>query len=159
MIFRPQTVILLQVSCFLFAPLCSAHLAPLPSPLATQSPYSCTIFLLFSDPHYPSSSLPNVPSSSSARTFLGPSSRLDSKCNGPSVMANSDKPDTKPQDLPRKFHEMFLLRAAEQGEGMQPKVRLVSSSLSGFVVDVQRSMGYTARTSGLLDKGTGTSRM
>jgi hypothetical protein len=79
--------------------------------------------------------------------------------NGPSVMANSDKPDTKPQDLPRKFHEMFLLRAAEQGEGMQPKVRLVSSSLSGFVVDVQRSMGYTARTSGLLDKGTGTSRM
>jgi len=44
--------------------------------------------------------------------------------NGPSVMAPPDpRPEIAPQDHPRKFHEMFLLRAAEQVEGMQPKVR------------------------------------
>lgn len=44
--------------------------------------------------------------------------------HGPSVMS-SGTANPPPQDLPRKFHEMFMLRAAEQGEGMQPKVSLV----------------------------------
>jgi hypothetical protein len=38
-------------------------------------------------------------------------------------MAHNDSAVLKPQDHPRKFHEIFMLRAAEQGEGMQPKVR------------------------------------
>jgi len=31
-------------------------------------------------------------------------------------------PNIPAQHHPRKFHEMFMLRAAEQGEGSQPKV-------------------------------------
>ena len=52
--------------------------------------------------------------------------------DGPSVMASPDprpKPEIAPSDHPRKFHEMFLLRAAEQGEGMQPKVGLGCNNL------------------------------
>jgi hypothetical protein len=37
-------------------------------------------------------------------------------------MTHTDNPNVSPQDHPRKFHEVFMLRAAEQGEGMQPKV-------------------------------------
>lgn len=50
--------------------------------------------------------------------------------HGPSVFTHSDGPQIKPQDHPRKFHEIFLLRAAEQGEGMQPKVCLTLPSPS-----------------------------
>lgn len=42
--------------------------------------------------------------------------------HGPSVHTHSDGPQIRPEDHPRKFHEIFLLRAAEQGEDMQPKV-------------------------------------
>lgn len=43
--------------------------------------------------------------------------------HGPHVMAGRDHvAKLAPSDHPRKFHEMFMLRAAEQGEGMQPKV-------------------------------------
>jgi hypothetical protein len=65
------------------------------------------------------------------RTALAPSSGpapdlivnvTGSVLHGPTVMKNSDKPSLPPQDHPRKFHEIFVLRAAEQGEGLQPKV-------------------------------------
>lgn len=49
--------------------------------------------------------------------------------HGPHVLTGfgSDQArELAPKDHPRKFHEMFMLRAAEQGEGMQPKVCLKS---------------------------------
>ncbi|GFZ43431.1 hypothetical protein JCM24511_01151 [Saitozyma sp. JCM 24511] len=48
--------------------------------------------------------------------------------HGPSVMSHTDNPNVSPQDHPRKFHEVFMLRAAEQGEGMQPKYAIRSSN-------------------------------
>lgn len=42
-------------------------------------------------------------------------------------MTHSERPEIPPQDKPRKFHEVFMLRAAEQGEGMQPKVSIVGA--------------------------------
>lgn len=44
--------------------------------------------------------------------------------HGPSIAnyANNDAREPPAKDKPRKFHEMLVLRAAEQGEGMQPKV-------------------------------------
>ncbi|KAK8865622.1 hypothetical protein IAR55_000766 [Kwoniella newhampshirensis] len=57
--------------------------------------------------------------------------------HGPTVLApptaaSSDKAASNkgeaPRDLPRKFHEMFMLRAIEQGEGMQPKYAIHSSN-------------------------------
>ncbi|ORX34098.1 hypothetical protein BD324DRAFT_162512 [Kockovaella imperatae] len=49
--------------------------------------------------------------------------------HGPSVMSHVDTPNLPPQDHPRKFHEMFMLRVAEQtGEGMQPKYAIHSSN-------------------------------
>jgi NTF2-related export protein 1/2 len=46
--------------------------------------------------------------------------------HGPHVVAGFADHASKlaARDHPRKFHEMFMLRAAEQGEGMQPKVRI-----------------------------------
>lgn len=44
--------------------------------------------------------------------------------HGPSIAnyASADPREPAPKDKPRKFHEIVGLRAAEQGEGMQPKV-------------------------------------
>ncbi|KAK4684187.1 hypothetical protein P7C73_g6009, partial [Tremellales sp. Uapishka_1] len=72
--------------------------------------------------------------SSDPRTALDPSSGpapdliitiTGSVLHGPTVMVPTDLSKTntlEPRDHPRKFHEMFMLRAAEQGEGVQPKV-------------------------------------
>lgn len=50
--------------------------------------------------------------------------------HGPHVLAgfNDAQATHAPQNHPRKFHEMFMLRAAEQGEGMQPKVSYTGHS-------------------------------
>ncbi|KAI9634430.1 uncharacterized protein MKK02DRAFT_37961 [Dioszegia hungarica] len=50
--------------------------------------------------------------------------------HGPHVLAgfNDAQATHAPQNHPRKFHEMFMLRAAEQGEGMQPKYAIHSSN-------------------------------
>ncbi|WWD18201.1 hypothetical protein CI109_102651 [Kwoniella shandongensis] len=57
--------------------------------------------------------------------------------HGPTVLApptsaSNDKSASSkgeaPRDTPRKFHEMFMLRAIEQGEGMQPKYAIHSSN-------------------------------
>lgn len=51
--------------------------------------------------------------------------------HGPSITHSSSNNarEPLPRDKPRKFHELFVLRAAEQGEGMQPKVCIVLSSM------------------------------
>ena len=48
--------------------------------------------------------------------------------HGPSIAnyASADPREPAPKDKPRKFHEIVGLRAAEQGEGMQPKVSSVT---------------------------------
>ncbi|WVF70984.1 hypothetical protein IAT40_005780 [Kwoniella sp. CBS 6097] len=60
--------------------------------------------------------------------------------HGPSVLAttySSSAPDRSgntakgteaARDMPRKFHEMFMLKAIEQAEGMQPKYAIHSSN-------------------------------
>ncbi|WRT65976.1 uncharacterized protein IL334_002927 [Kwoniella shivajii] len=57
--------------------------------------------------------------------------------HGPTVLAPpSSAPDSKnnsngkdaTRDMPRKFHEMFMLKAVEQSEGMQPKYAIHSSN-------------------------------
>ncbi|ORY32191.1 hypothetical protein BCR39DRAFT_524518 [Naematelia encephala] len=50
--------------------------------------------------------------------------------HGPSVAAAYDSrgPNVSPQDMPRKYHEVFILRAAEQEEDMQPKYAIHSST-------------------------------
>jgi len=67
--------------------------------------------------------------------------------HGPSITNNSSNDSREPpaKDKPRKFHELFVLRAAEQGEGMQPKVRLVECTRLKLMVSIKSS----ARTSGL----------
>lgn len=62
--------------------------------------------------------------------------------NGPTVMqlggaSGSDPNGVPPQDRPRKFHEMFVLRVAEPG--VQPKVRAL---LEGVPLDL--TMGQYA---------------
>ncbi|WWD05421.1 hypothetical protein V865_003498 [Kwoniella europaea PYCC6329] len=58
--------------------------------------------------------------------------------HGPTVLAPpSSAPDNRnnnangkdaTRDMPRKFHEMFMLKAVEQSEGMQPKYAIHSSN-------------------------------
>jgi hypothetical protein len=68
--------------------------------------------------------------------------------HGPSITNNSSNDSREPpaRDKPRKFHELFVLRAAEQGEGMQPKVRLVQDIVSKLMGSIKSS----AKTSALL---------
>jgi hypothetical protein len=51
-------------------------------------------------------------------------------------MSHTDNPNISPQDHPRKFHEVFMLRAAEQGEGMQPRVS--AAFVSSFLAELSR---------------------
>jgi hypothetical protein len=52
-----------------------------------------------------------------------------------------------PRDKPRKFHELFVLRAAEQGEGMQPKVCVVSSLFERVLMGSTKSLVRTSALS------------
>ena len=56
--------------------------------------------------------------------------------HGPSIAnyASADPREPAPKDKPRKFHEIVGLRAAEQGEGMQPKVSPDPESVSSFFI-------------------------
>lgn len=48
--------------------------------------------------------------------------------HGPAVLQSSnDKPQER--DMPRKFHEMFMLKVIGQEEGMQPRVSILILSL------------------------------
>ena len=76
--------------------------------------------------------------------------------HGPSVMSISDSrpnPEIASRDHPRKFHEMFLLRAAEQAERTQPKVWVLSTGLGGSsLTDRTCSMLYIVPTSASSDE-------
>ncbi|WVR05588.1 hypothetical protein IAU60_002607 [Kwoniella sp. DSM 27419] len=48
--------------------------------------------------------------------------------SAPDKAGNNAKGGEAARDMPRKFHEMFMLKAMEQAEGMQPKYAIHSSN-------------------------------
>ncbi|CAK9779463.1 NTF2-like protein [Cutaneotrichosporon oleaginosum] len=48
--------------------------------------------------------------------------------HGPTVMQYGDHAPTQPSEYPRKYREVFVLRAIESAEGMQPKYAIQSAN-------------------------------
>ncbi|WVQ85696.1 hypothetical protein IAT38_007862 [Cryptococcus sp. DSM 104549] len=48
--------------------------------------------------------------------------------HGPAVISSNNDKSVPDRDLPRKFHEMFMLKVVDQGEGLQPKYSIHSSN-------------------------------